>query len=553
MRIVLLALLLLVPCATAQAAGEVYTVAGTGTAARVLDGDPATRAGLLQGATVAPLPGGGFLVGSGPSILRVDPQGVIRKVAGSIQSGFSGDGGPALRAELTAGELAPLPGGGFLFVDPFADRVRMVDPSGVITTVAGGGTSRADGVPATQARLTNPNDVAAAPGGGFVVALEGKLVRRVGPDGRIATIAGDGTEALDPVDLHGQPATSVGLSVSGIDVAADGGVLIAEGFLSRIDRVAPDGTIAEVLRSHDPGSVAAEPGGGLLFTDGGRVLRRAADGTQTAIAGGGPFTATAPRGLEQRLTGAPASGLDTEQLGDVAPTADGGVLFATAEGDVADDDDGALVRYIAPPAPGMMAAAVLRDRDRVFAPGRAGAVSVALTLPATVTLTVAGHTTTQALGAGVSRLPLPPLRARPHMVSIVAVDGFGRRAFDRARVFPSPWLPEETAALVAVGVKARVLPGEGTTLLRCTRAGAVRVDCDLVQGEGGDHCGTATISFVHGRLRWGAKRCLDAVKVRVRLAPRVLRRRDWTCGLGDRRCPPRLFGRLAEAALVPSA
>jgi hypothetical protein len=140
------------------------------------------------------------------------------------------------------------------------------------------------------------------------------------------------------------------------------------------------------------------------------------------------------------------------------------------------------------------------------------------------------------------------------MVSIVAVDAAGRRAFDRARVYPSPWLPDETAALVAVGVKAKVLPGpasEGSGLLRCARVSAVRVDCELVAGAGGERCATAAISLAHGQLRWGAYGC-DAPVPR-RPASRTLRRRDWPCDRGDRSCPPLLFGKLDEAALVPSS
>lgn len=96
-------------------------------------------------------------------VIRVAPDGTRSVVAGTGVPGSSGDGGPATSARI--GNVAGLdrtPDGGLLLVDSTHDRVRRVDPQGRIWTVAGGGTSDDDGVPAWEARLDGPADVAVA-------------------------------------------------------------------------------------------------------------------------------------------------------------------------------------------------------------------------------------------------------------------------------------------------------------------------------------------------------------------------------------------------------
>ena len=217
-------LLLAIP-APVSAAGELFTLAGTGTAGQVREGGAASRAGLGTYAEVAPLPDGGFLVGDADTVWRVDAQARIRTVA---------------KSKFFITGLAALPGGGFLVADEDDRSILMIDPHGAIRTVAGGGTSRANGVPATRARLGFPLGVAALPGDGFVIAdagedpdedddgaLVGGTIRRVGPDGRISIVAGTGEQFEFNADLHGQPATTVQITPSGVAVTPDGGLLIA--------------------------------------------------------------------------------------------------------------------------------------------------------------------------------------------------------------------------------------------------------------------------------------------------------------------------------------
>ena len=533
----------------AAVAGAIFTLAGNGTNAPIRDGAPAARSGMTRDASIAALPDGGFLVGQDARIWRVDPQGRIHVAAGDGRFGDSGDGGPARHAEIAVTRLAALPGGGLIFSDSADGRVRMVGPDGVISTVAGGGFSDAERIPARRAILHDPAPVAALPGGGFLVGDNGVRVRRVGPDGRIETVAGNGDDDLHPPALNGQPATSVTIDAIGLAATPDGGFLIADDKGRRVERVAPEGaiTVAADLPFR-PAAVAALPDGGFFVSDfaGARVWRAAADGTLTVIAGGGPFVPTAPLGLQQRLDGESALGARLGRVADVATAPDGGALVSVSEGDIV--EAGGRVAYVAPDDPAILGAALLRDRDRVL--HRNGFVSLALTRAATVRLMLSGRTVGAQPGAGVTRIPLPAQRTdRPQRVRLEAGTPDGRRAFAALRLFPPHWLPTETAELVAGGLRRRVLPHvahDAYTVEDCRRLRPARVDCAVTSPS--DRCAVAAVAFTGGRLRWGTHACSRSLRSHLR----PLRRRDWSCAARDRLCPPALFGRVTEAELVPS-
>ena len=120
----------------------------------------------------------------------------IQTVAGRYPSGFSGDGGPATDAMLyRPWDVAVAPDSSLYIVDSWNHRIRRVSASGVITTVAGslsgfGG----DGGPATQARLNQPHGVALGPNGSFYIAdTQNNRIRYVDATGVITTLAGTGT------------------------------------------------------------------------------------------------------------------------------------------------------------------------------------------------------------------------------------------------------------------------------------------------------------------------------------------------------------------------
>ena len=177
------------------ATGVITTIAGTGAEGFGGDGGPATAARIFHphGLTFA----GGFelfVADTENNRLRLIDlrSGTITTVAGTGEEGFGGDGGPALRATLGIPlHVAPGPDHSLYLVDDA--RVRRIGGDGVIRTVAGNGLpgSSGDGGPATRASLNVPNHVAVAPDGTFyVVEFAGRRVRRVdGRTGVITTVA----------------------------------------------------------------------------------------------------------------------------------------------------------------------------------------------------------------------------------------------------------------------------------------------------------------------------------------------------------------------------
>ena len=143
------------------------------------DGGPATSASLSQPAGAAVDAAGNLYIGDfgNNRIRKVSPDGTITTVAGSGPTGFdaggfSGDGSLATSALLNMPEgVAMDPAGNLYIADTFNNRIRKVNPSGIITTVAGDGQEgfSGDGGPATSASLNEPAGVAVDPAGNLYI------------------------------------------------------------------------------------------------------------------------------------------------------------------------------------------------------------------------------------------------------------------------------------------------------------------------------------------------------------------------------------------------
>lgn len=221
--------------------GSIVTVAGSGNLPGWEgDGGPATQARLTFPTSVAVTADGTLYIAetSAARIRRVSPGGIIYPVAGDNTLGCAGDGGPALQASLGSPRgLAVSPDGSLYFAD--CGRVRRIGPDGVITTVVGGGPAGAtgDGIPATQAQLSQPAAVALAPDGTLYVAEEGgHRIRRVGGGGILTTAAGTGVGSLS--GDGGPPALAALNAPRGVAVAPDGALLVADTGNRRIRRIA---------------------------------------------------------------------------------------------------------------------------------------------------------------------------------------------------------------------------------------------------------------------------------------------------------------------------
>ena len=212
------------------------------------------------------------------------PDGRFRVVAGDGRAGFSGDGGPAVRAELAAvSDLAFAPDGTLYIAD--GGRVRVVSPAGVIRTIAGNGHGRwrpqsiADGTPALSASLGSaralahgggPLSIALGPRGRLYISADWQILRLTAT-GRLDTMP----EIIASGPLAGRPLNSFGpIAVDDrgeIDVAGVNGWSIWQ-----VSRDAPPRDIANQLARRSGGDYSVlerGPGGGVFGEDGSTILR----------------------------------------------------------------------------------------------------------------------------------------------------------------------------------------------------------------------------------------------------------------------------------------
>lgn len=236
--------------------GVITTIAGTGEAGFNGDGVPATSA-MLNGPIGVDVDGQGNVYiaeNSGSRVRRVDPSGIITTVAGTGEPGYSGDGGPATAAQISYPTSVEVDDQGNVYVGSPSDQVvRKVDPSGIITTVAGTGQGgfSGDGGPATAAQFNGPFDLALDDAGNLFIADSGNgRVRKVAPSGIITTVAGTG-EPGEGGD--GGPATSAQLLPLGLEVQGSGILFISDNNSSAIRRVDASGTINTVAGMGSPG------------------------------------------------------------------------------------------------------------------------------------------------------------------------------------------------------------------------------------------------------------------------------------------------------------
>lgn len=222
-------------------AGTVTTVAGTGIQGFSGDGGLATDATLNRPSSVIVDPSGNiyFSDSSNQRIRRVAPDGTITTIAGNGLEGFSGDGSLATGATMSFPlGLARDQVGNLYFTDGNNNRVRRITPSGIISTVAGDGKGRfaGDGGLATLASLNIPSDLAIDFAGNLYIADAGNnRVRRVDLSGIITTVAGTGADGFSG---DGGVATSAMLNFPwAVTVDTSGSVYVADRVNSRIRRI----------------------------------------------------------------------------------------------------------------------------------------------------------------------------------------------------------------------------------------------------------------------------------------------------------------------------
>ncbi|HLK64689.1 MAG TPA: IPT/TIG domain-containing protein [Bryobacteraceae bacterium] len=323
------------------AQGTISTVAGNVTAEQLpVNGVLAISARISGPTGVAVDSNGAFYyaagsIGSGSGLTRGDfkiwkvtAAGAFSLIAGDGDNSFSGDGGPASKAQIdTPAGMALDTDGSLYFADPGNNRVRKIAPNGVITTVAGNGAPGFGGEsgPATAALLNQPMGVAIKDGNLFIADTGNNRIREVLSDGTIGTYAGNGNAGL--FGDGGSPLDAAIHAPQAITFDSHGNLYIADTQDNRIRRVdvdtltihtivgkgqgfAGDGGAATDALLNNPTAVAVDAAGNLYIADqnNGRIREVSASGTITTIAGtataftgdGGPAAnalVSTPRGL----------------------------------------------------------------------------------------------------------------------------------------------------------------------------------------------------------------------------------------------------------------
>jgi uncharacterized repeat protein (TIGR01451 family) len=294
----------------ADAGGMVTRIAGTGVPGMAGGGGPALSAQLNGPNSVAVDSQGNVYIAdtSNQRVVKVDTSGILTTVAGDGQCCFGGDGGPATIAQLyNPMGLAVDAAGNLYIADTYNHRIRLVNAAGTITTVAGNGTAgfTGDGSAAVNAELHYPYGVAVDAGGNLYIADNQNLrIRKVDISGNISSVAGNGTCCY-----AGDGGTAISARLDnpyGVAVDAAGNLYIADALNQRVRKVnaagiittiagngssgfSGDGGAATGAQFRSPDGVAVDSSGNLYIADYGnaRVREVTTDGAIATLVGGG--------------------------------------------------------------------------------------------------------------------------------------------------------------------------------------------------------------------------------------------------------------------------
>ena len=300
---------------------NIYTYAGNGVAGFSGDGGVATSA-QINGPDGVAVDGAGNLYISDYNnhrIRKVTASGIITTIAGTGVGGYSGDGGAATSAQIFyPNGIAVDVNGNVYFADESNARIRKINTSGIISTIAGTGVLgySGDGGLATAAKIRVPKGVAIDATGNIYFAEAGgnDIIRKINTSGIISTYAGNGTSGFSG---DGGAATSAQLdSPIGITIDASGNLYICDHSNVRIRKVTPTGTISTFVGNgtagfsgdggaatsaeiNYPWGVTSDSNGNIYFCDmsNNRIRKIDNTGVITTFAGNGGYAFSGDGGL----------------------------------------------------------------------------------------------------------------------------------------------------------------------------------------------------------------------------------------------------------------
>jgi hypothetical protein len=247
----------------------ISTIVGNGVAGFSGDGGQAVFAQLDSPSDVVLDKYGNLYIAdrNNSRIRKVDTSGIITTIAGNGGWGFSGDNGPALSATLgRPTSIALDSSGNIYFADYDNNRIRKIPTSGIITTIAGNGQQgySGDGGNATAAKLNLASGITADQAGNvFIADYANNRIRKVSTSGIITTVAGNGTAGLAG---DGGPAINAQLKYpSWITVDKYGNLFISEHSGNRIRKVNTSGIISTWAGSTAGNFGFAGDGGPAIF------------------------------------------------------------------------------------------------------------------------------------------------------------------------------------------------------------------------------------------------------------------------------------------------
>lgn len=250
---------------------------------------PSRQAPTLTVTTItADLPDPQGLAATSDGLVLTSSRGILRMSADDPLSTVSA--GPPLQDPAGLDWHDDL----LLVADPPSNRIWTLPSStGSLQPFAGTGTSLfplGDAGPATSAQLNSPHDLEIGPDGTVYIADTGNgRVRRVGADGRIATLPGTEEAFQRPTALA---------------LADDGSLLVVDGEKGELSRVSPDGTLTTLARDLDRPQGVIASGMGVLVSESGknRVVWVGPEGRVTPVVGGGSSQAESGPGTAIALS-----------------------------------------------------------------------------------------------------------------------------------------------------------------------------------------------------------------------------------------------------------